>query len=341
LRDHAGVTPEDQRRSAALLAWPNRADVDPETLPPALLAPFAAASTPTLPRRFLQALAVKRGRLSWEASIVAPLLAARREAFGAAAGGPPRPLVRVDELPHARGFDPKGRFGTDAYRRFHAVFAEAGVPYLLAVTPRVSREYLDPEVEEWRDLDDAELELMRELKADGNVAFALHGLDHRSRASSPRRRSEFCGLRPAAAAERVDLARRRLEEIGLSIPVFVAPFNRFDPGQYDLLAERFDVVCGGPESIRLLGFAPTPVWRGEAVYLPSYAPLYARSGEVEAGLRRLEADEAALWAPITLHWGWELEDDFAGLRRLCDLLAGGHNGGWGEFLGAVTQSREG
>jgi hypothetical protein len=334
------VTPKDRRRSAALLAWPNPTGSDRDAVPPALLAPFADGSTPALPRRFLQALAVKRGRLSWEASIVEPLLAARREAFGAEAGGPPRPLVRVDELPHARGFDPRGKFGTDAYRRFHAVFAEAGVPYLLAVTPRVSREYLDPEVEEWRDLEDSELELMRELATDGNVSFALHGLDHRTRASSPRRRSEFCGLSPAAAAERVDLARRRIEQVGLSIPVFVAPFNRFDPGQYALLAERFDVVCGGPESIRLLGFPPTPVWRGDAVYLPSYPPLYARSAQVEAGLRRLEADEAALWAPITLHWGWELEDDFAGLRRLCDLLAAGHNGGWGEFLGAVAQCHD-
>ena len=33
----------------------------------------------------------------------------------------------------------------------------------------------------------------------------------------------------------------------------------------------------------------------------------------------IEAEEA-LWAPITLHWGWELDDDFAGSERLCDRL---------------------
>ena len=330
------VTPEDQRRSAALLAWPNRSGGE-AAASPALLEPFAAAATPPLPRRFLQALAVKRGRLSWESSIVEPLLEARRVAFGDGADGPPRPLVRVDEFPHARAFDSEGRFGTDAFRRFHAVFAEAGVPYLLAVTPRVSREYLDPDVTDWRDLEDAEAELMRQLAGD-DVVFALHGLDHRTRASSPRRRSEFCGLSPEVAAERVDAARRRIEEVGLQTPVFVAPFNRFDPGQYELLAERFDVVSGGPESIRLLGFPPTPVWRGSAVYLPSYAPLYARSAQVEAGLRELEARDAALWAPITLHWGWELDDDFTSLRRLCKLLAG-QTAGWGEFLGAVAESR--
>ena len=41
--------------------------------------------------------------------------------------------------------------------------------------------------------------------------------------------------------------------------------------------------------------------------------------ELQEVLRELEA---AVWAPLTLHWGWELEDDFASLRRLCDLLQG-------------------
>ena len=44
----------------------------------------------------------------------------------------------------------------------------------------------------------------------------------------------------------------------------------------------------------------------------------------------IEAEEA-LWAPITLHWGWELDDDFAGLVRLCDRLAGLAND-WSRFL---------
>jgi peptidoglycan/xylan/chitin deacetylase (PgdA/CDA1 family) len=282
--------------------------------------------TPTLPRRLLQALALKRGWIEWDAHLART-----------GGDGSPRVLLRVDEFPHARAFDAGDRFGTDAFCRFHAVLAEAGIPYLLAITPRVSRDYLDPEVEEWRPLEDVEVETMRNLAAEG-VVFGLHGLDHRTRHDSPRRHSELCGLSPAATEERIDAARQSFADLGLETPVFVAPFNRFDAAQYDVLAERFEVVCGGPESVRLLGFGMTPAWRGEAVYLPSYPPLYGHAKAVAAGIERLAALEAALWAPATLHWGWELEDRFDSLRRLCDVLSN-RTAPWPEFLSAVESSR--
>ena len=284
---------------------------------------------PPAPRRLLEALAMKRGRIGWEASVVKPWLDRR----GDDAGGPPRVLLRVDEFPHARAFDPAGRFGADSFKRFHAVLAEAGIPYLLAITPRVSREYLDPTVTESRPLDDSEIEQLRALAAEG-VVFGLHGLDHRTRHASPRRHSELCGLSEDALADRLDTARRTFDELGLSAPVFVPPFNRFDASQYAVLAERFDVVCGGPESVRLVGFTPTPVRWGDAVYLPSYPPLYGHAAEVAAEVERLAGLEAALWAPATLHWGWETKDDFESLRRLCRTLANRVTA-WPDFLAAI------
>ena len=284
----------------------------------------AAGRIPAAPVRYAQAIALKLGRLRWP--------------DGNAAGtGRPWPLVRVDEFPHARAFDSSGRFGTEAFKRFHAILAEAGVPYLLAAPPRVSRDYLDPEQDEWRPLEDAEIAELQDLKRDG-VTFALHGLDHRTRHANPRRHSELCGLDIAETGERIDLALSILAEIGIETPVFVPPFNRFDASQYALLAERFDVVCGGPESIRLLGFRPTPIREGNAVYLPSYAPLYGRAATVLAGIERMIEAEEALWAPITLHWGWELDDDFAALRRLCDRLAG-LDCDWQPFLAAAESGR--
>jgi hypothetical protein len=284
----------------------------------------AARRIPAAPVRYAQAIALKLGRLGWP--------------DGKAAGaGRPWPLVRVDEFPHARAFDSSGRFGTEGFKRFHAVLAEAGVLYLLAATPHVSRDYLDPEQDEWRPLEDAEIAELQDLKRDG-VTFALHGLDHRTRHANPRRHSELCGLGIAETEERIDLALSILAEIGIETPVFVPPFNRFDASQYALLAERFDVVCGGPESIRLLGFRPTPVWDGDAVYLPSYAPLYGRAATVLPEIERMIEAEEALWAPITLHWGWELDDDFASLKRLCDCLAE-HASDWQKLLEAVSESR--
>ncbi len=325
----------DERRTAALRLWP-----DP---PPAALGREARRElgwkrlpTPR-PLRFLEALAQKRGRLGWERQVAEPLARFRRAALGEAAAGPPRALVRVDEFPHARAFDPAGEFGTEAYRRFHAVLAEAGIPYLLAITPHVSRDYLDPEASERRDLDPGETETLRALREDG-VVFGLHGADHRTRHASPRHHSEFCGRSLDETAERIDTARAVFDRLDLPTPVFVPPFNRFDAAQYPLLAERFEVVCGGPESVRLLGFHRTPAWHGEAVYLPSYAPLYGTAAQATAGIERMAVAEQALWAPITLHWGWELKDDFAALRRLCEVLQG-RVAEWGEFLAAAAASR--
>jgi hypothetical protein len=330
LRDHARVS--DSRRSAALHVWPHR-------LPDTAKAPRRLAPRlPTRqPRRFGQAVALKAGRLGWERSVVEPLQRFRRATLGDEAAGPPRVLVRVDEFPHARAHDPNGKFGTEAFRRFHAVLAEAGIPYLLAITPHVSRDYLDPEAQERRPLDPGEIETMTSLPAD-RVVFGLHGADHRTRHANPRRHSEFCGLSNDAAAARIDGARAIFDGLDLPTPVFVPPFNRFDAGQYPLLATRFEVVCGGPESVRLLGWQPTPVWQGEAVYLPSYAPLYGTSAEAAAGVQTLIEQEANIWAPVTLHWGWELEDDFASLRRLCDLLQG-IAADWTDFLAAVAATR--
>ncbi|HET6998430.1 MAG TPA: DUF2334 domain-containing protein [Solirubrobacterales bacterium] len=324
----------DERRTAALQLWP----AEDSAAAAGAGRKLGVRRLPTpQPLRFAQALAQRQGRLSWQTNVVEPLTEFRRAALGDGAAGQPRALVRVDEFPHARAFDSAGQFGSDAFRRFHAVLTEAGIPYLLAITPHVSRDYLDPELTERRDLDQGEIETLRSLREDG-VVFGLHGADHRTRNALPRHHSEFCGLDAAEAAARIDGARAVFDGLGLETPAFVPTFNRFDAAQYPSLAERFEIVCGGPESVRLLGFHSTPVWHGEAVYLPSYAPLYGTAAEAAAGIERLAQLEAALWAPITLHWGWELKDDFASLRRLCQALEG-RVADWADFRTAVAASR--
>ena len=243
-------------------------------------------------------------------------------------------LVRVDEYPHARSFDPASSFGDDGYRRFHEVLTEAGIPYLLAISPRVSRDYLDPAVVEDRGLEPAEQARLRALAADG-VIFALHGCNHRTRYSSPRRKNESsAGSAPRRPSSGSTLPARPSPQLGIETPVFVPPFNRFDASQYGLLADRFEIVCAGPESTRLLGFQPTPAWWGKSVYLPSYPPLYGTAAQALEGVERLAAMQAGLWAPLTLHWGWELEDGFAALKRLCKSLQG-RASHWSDFLAAV------
>lgn len=291
---------------------------------------------PSRPTRFAQRVQRKLGWLDYERAVAEPLLAARRAALGARAAGPPRFLVRVDEFPHYLAWDDPARYGSERYRRFHAIMAGACAPYLIAVPPRVSHLPLDPNETRWRALEDDERALLEQLRGEG-VAFALHGLDHRTRFSSPRRHSELSGLGEDATAALLDDGLAELAALGISPEVFVPPYNRFDPAQYELLARRFAVVCGGPESVGLMGFQRTPLWRGEAVYLPSYEPLYGHAREILPAARRLIERDARLWVPIVLHWGWESDEDWEALERLLAAIAP-FTARWQDFLAAVRAS---
>jgi len=324
----------DQARSAALLLG-READADRVR---AVAGAVRSRRVPPPPARFAQRVAAKLGRLDYERAVSDPLTRARRRALGDGASASPRFLIRVDEFPHYLAWDEPERYGTEAFLRFHEVMAGAGVPYLIAALPRLSRAPLDPAQDVWRPLDESESQLLARLGSD-RVSFGLHGLDHRTRFASPRRHSEFCGLSVAEAAERLEAGTSALAPLGVEPRVFVPPYNRFDAAQYDVLASRFDVVCGGPESIALLGFHRTPLWRGEAVYLPAYAPLYGTAAAVEPAARRLIDSGAGLWVPIVLHWGWEAPDDYAALGRLLQTVAA-HTADWGDFLAAASAAAE-
>ncbi|MGZ4202842.1 MAG: DUF2334 domain-containing protein [Thermoleophilaceae bacterium] len=294
---------------------------------------------PPLPVRVAQRVAMKAGRLTYERNVVEPLVRLRSEALGAAASGPPRFLVRVDEYPHYLAWDEPERYGTEPYRRFHEIMACAGVPYLIAVPPRVSRAPLDPSGREWRPIDDGEASMLAWMRdsSDGLVGFGLHGRDHRTRHESPRRHSELCGLSLPATEELLDTALGELRGFGIETDVFVPPYNRFDAAQYEPLAARFRVIGGGPESVPLIGFHRPPVWRGGAVYLPSYFPLYGRAADVLPAASSLIERQVALWTPIVLHWGWEADRDWTELEQMAKAIAP-YTARWDEFLDAVRVS---
>ena len=283
----------------------------------------------------LEALAQKRGWLAYDRTWLRAVRTAQTRGGVKATGGP-RFLVRVDEFPIYSGLD-DDRYGYDASQEFHGVMAAARLPYLMAVVPQWTHAPLDPEGEGGRDLDARDRELIVRMQADG-VVLAQHGDTHRSRFRDPRRRSELSGLTEGELAGLLDRGRRRLADAGCETRVFVAPFNRFDASQWPVLAERYDVITGGPESVLKLGFAGGPAWRGDAVYLPCYAPLYGRAATVLPAAERVIAAGVSTWVPIVLHAGWEAEDEFAALRRLAQTLAG-HAVSWEDLLAAVDASR--
>ncbi len=293
-------------------------------------------AVPPRPVRLGEQLLYKLGRRVGKHALANRQLAAR------AAGLPtgttaPRLLVRVDEFPHYRAWDEPERFGAAQFERFHESMAGAGVPYLIAVLPRVSRAPLSPTGADSRPLEDEEVAVLRRLAGE-RVCLALHGHDHRTRDASPRRHSELCGLDRVQTERLIDEALGELACHDIRPDVFVPPFNRFDARQLEWLADRFAVVCGGPESIGLMGFQRTPQRRGDVVYLPSYAPYYGRAAELLRALPRAIERVGGRWVPIVLHWGWEAEAGWGDLERLAGLIAP-YAAPWDDFLAVVERNR--
>jgi hypothetical protein len=311
-------------------------ELDPDELPAAARRVLTPSRVPIAPLRAAQRVAMKLGRLDWERAWLEPLVTARAAVLGAdTAAGPPRFLVRVDEFPYYTAFDRPQDL--DMSRRFHAVMAAAGLPHLMSALPQLTHAPLDPDARGSRPLGERESELFAQMRRDG-VTFAQHGTTHRTRFAEPRRRSELCGLSRAATHALLEEGREQLVQAGVGSPrVFVPPFNRFDAAQYPVLAERFDVVCGGPESVALMGFHGGPLWRDGAVYLPCYAPLYADARTILPAAERLIERAPGTWVPIVLHTSWEQPDGFASLARLAERIAP-YAAGWEELLAAVDAS---
>jgi hypothetical protein len=311
-------------------------DADAAELPRSITKLLEPSRVPPAPLRTAQRVAMKLGRLSWESAWLDRLVDARRQVLGeAVAAGPPRFLVRVDEFPYYTSFDrPQD---VEMSRRFHHVMAEAGLTHLMSVLPQLTHDALTVGSSGGRPLGEEEIALLEQMRQDG-VTFAQHGNTHRTRFESPRRRSELCGLTPAELDELLEDGRQKLLRAGVGeTHVFVPPFNRFDAAQYPLLAKRFEVVCGGPESVALMGFNGGPLWRGDAVYLPCYAPLYADAQTILPEAERLIAAAPGTWIPIVLHTSWEERDDFRSLARLAELIAP-YAASWEELLAEARQS---
>lgn len=327
------MTEPDARRTA-LLAIP---ELEDEPHLDHRLARRLAPSVPPAAVRMAQLVAAHLTRTSLSRRALAAAAASRRAVLGQSAAGPPRFLLRVDEFPYSTSLEHPDRYGPGPSARFHGVLRQAGIPYLMAVVPQLVRDPLNPAASGGRALDPEELELLARMTSDG-VEFAAHGLTHRTRDPRPRHRSELIGLSAEQTGDLVDRSLALLAAMNIAPRVFVPPFNRFSQVHYDVLSSRFDVVCGGPETIAFLGAQPTPRWLGDAVYCPSYAPLYGRAREVLPEVLRLIAEQPGTWVPVTLHLAWEIDDGLDEMRRLAEVMAP-YAVPWSDLLGAIDAIR--
>ena len=289
---------------------------------------------PLAPRRFVQQAACKLGLTDWERRWLEPLVQARREAGYEA--GPPRFLIRVDEFPYATAYD-QPKYGLEASQRLHDILVDREVPQLMAILPQLTHAPLDPDVSGGRPFNDAEIKHLHRMQRDG-VTFAQHGTTHRTRHRNKRRRSELLGLSPADADALLERGRQTLLSLGIDPRVFVPPYNRFPPSHWSVLAARFDLICGGPESIGLMGWQGGPLWRDDAVYLPCYEPFYGRARDMADICAAMIDREPGTWIPLALHLSWEADDDFVGLRQLAKQVAP-YAVHWDDLLTEIARSR--
>jgi hypothetical protein len=244
-----------------------------------------ARRVPSRASRAYQRRLIRRGRLSYRATTLPALAAARRAVLGASAPAPPRLLVRMGPFP--------GAARAEVLREL----AAGGLHYLLAV-------------EGSRTLTGEEVELLADLRRAG-VTFALQ---------SPElaRRSADAAL-DAAEARLVDQAAIRPD-------VLVAP-ERLDFQLWTTLAARYSVIAAGPGCVAHMGYHATPLWRGQAVWLPAYEPFSGEAAAIAAVTRELGDEAAGAWVPAAV------DADPAA------LALAPYATDWAAFLEAVRRSR--
>jgi len=228
--------------------------------------------------RAYQQRLLRRGRLAYRSHTLAEMATARRAVLGERAGGGARLLVRLGPFP--------GELDPDRLREM----ADAGLPFLLAVDTS-------------RALAREEVELLADLRRAG-VAFALHGPP-----------DVLSGRSEKALGDALDAAEARLAgEAAIRPDVLVAPTLRH--AHWKALAKRYSVIAGDRRAVRDMGYQGTPLFRGDAVWLPAYE-------RDPAGL----TEAAGAWVPIAARDGV----DAAALAP--------HAASWEEFLEAVRRAR--
>ena len=223
-------------------------------------------------------------------------------------------VLRVDDFPAwtetMDAFIPGAEF-----LAFHDVLMRNAIPYFIAVTPQPCVRPLDRRETRTQQLTPAEQEILRTVARNG-ASIALHGVTHRTR--TDRTHAEFWEMDNDFFEEQIRYGHLELERMtGIRAAVFVPPFNRISATQLELLSKRFSIVCGGPESVPLLGRRGCERLANGCLYLPSYPPYYGRAHEI---LKALEEPLGADALCLTLHWEWERRRGYAELNSFCAAI---------------------
>ena len=173
---------------------------------------------------------------------------------------------------------------------------DAGVPYLVAVVPRARRASpLDPDGTEWRDA------RRGRARAAARAARATASRSASTASTTARAHAQPApALRAARArARRAARAPRRRRRRSCATPrsdarVFVAalqPLRRRASTRSSPSASTSSAAAR--RASRCWACTATPLWRGDAVYLPAYAPLYGTAAGAAARRSSVSAARGA------------------------------------------------
>lgn len=195
---------------------------------------------------------------------------------------PEKFLLRIDDFPSLSR-------PSEDFLKCHEELSRAGIPYLLAVTPFLK--HADGSAY----LTDREIQILRKCAREG-AEIALHGFSHESR--SLENKSELLEMPAAELSGSLDKALAYLKKINLEPVAFVAPFNSYDSRTLPVLAGRFPVLCGGPESVDSVGYRLGPSFLHGSLYVPSYRGVY----DVSALAQNVSSAAPHLPVPVSIHW---------------------------------------
>lgn len=225
-------------------------------------------------------------------------------------GGRPKFLIRVDDFP-------RWDISSEKFKRFNEIFSKKRIPYLLGVTPFLSEEPLNPRCRKFRQLNDYDIEMINSLVSKG-VEIALHGFSHKT--IKENLHSELLGVTQEEIRERISLSLNELKRFNSQISVFIPPFNTFDFHSIEILGKYFKIICGGPESIPFVGFRLSPSYLNGCLYIPSYEPMYEKANVICRYIHNLKELKEQIIIPITLHWAWEIKNDFEDVEKLLEEI---------------------
>jgi len=235
-----------------------------------------------------------------------------KQEFDLDSKGEPMFLVRVDDFP-------RWDISSKKFLDFHKIVSKKDIPYLLGVIPYPSKAPFDPRPQNHKAIGKDNLEILKQL-SNSEVEIAMHGITHQTKNAI--RKTEIVGLNHEHLERRLVNGLIKLQEEGFKAELFVPSFNSFNLYSMKSLRKHFKVICGGPESVLYVGLRLSPCFLNGTLYVPSYYPAYGRAEEILKFVENAKKIKESLFVPLTLHWAWEVSNNFANVRKLCGAIQG-------------------